>query len=276
MAKNKSGQAKVHDEMTAAKADFIPSTGDEDYLQLNPISLTDGLRAEHLFDLKEDINEGYDAAMGLARKATSRMIDVGKDLLKARSYFKGDNEFGKWRKENITFSGSHCTRLMAVTREFGDNKDALALPVGTLSELCSASLALKEKVVKDASEGKVTTRAEVTKAKKAEKPEPSTSPEVDKPQVGGIMKAPAETAEERANRWLALPVDERIAGLEVRGKHAEPMVDAFLMFGIPPFHEGYPSIDTINMLYHAIGRAIEDDVESLDKLAVAHEFLIEK
>ena len=285
MTRKKSGQAKVHDEMAVAKAEFVPSTGDEDYLRGSTYELDEQHKSELLEELKEDINDGYDAAMGYARSATGRMIEVGKDILKARSYFKGDNEFGKWRKENINFSGSHCTRLMSVAREFGDNTDALALPVGTLSELCSASPALKEKIVRDAAAGKPTTRAEVTKAKKAEKPD-SPSPEVGKssqvetgkkPQVGGIMKAPPETPEERADKWLALPVAERIAGLEVRGRQAEPMVDAFLMFGIPPFHEGMPSLDTIHFLWHAIAPTLKDgSPELMDKFTAAYEFITDQ
>ena len=149
MTARKSGLAKVHDEINTAKEEFTPSAGDEDYLQQKPSDLDHDTQAANLSCLADDINEGYEVAIGIAQKATARMMEVGKDLLRARAYFKGDNEFGKWRKANVFFSQSHCQRLMQVTREFGDNKDALALPVGTLSELCSASPELKEKTIKN-------------------------------------------------------------------------------------------------------------------------------
>ena len=275
----KSGVAKVHDEVTEAKNKFTPSTGDEDYLKMNPLALPDEDRIGHLFDLADDINTGYITAIGIAQKATARMIDVGADLLKARTYFTGDLEFGRWRKENIDFSQSHCARLMQVSREFNGQQDALGLPISTLSELCSASPVIKEKVLADTKAGNKPTAKQVKEAKKADKVPPSSPDKVQKvkeePIVKSIMTPPVETPEERADKWLALPVVERISGLEVRGKHAEPMVDAFLMFGIPPFHEGLPSIDTIHFLWHAIGTAITDRPELTDKFTVAYDYLLE-
>lgn len=275
MTKIKSELAKVHEEVATAKREFVPSTGDESYLQQDPSTLPDDDRASQLFDLQLDINEGYQAAIGIARKATARMLEVGKDLCKARAYFRGDKEFGQWRNKHINFSQSHCQRLMQVAREFGDNEDALALPVGTLSELCTASPELKEKIIEKAKTGEKTTRAEVTKAKKAEKSEPSSLPEGGKSKIGGVMKAPSETPEQRANKWLALPAIERISGLEVRGTHSDPMVDAFLMFGIPPFHEGMPSIDTIHFLWHGIGSILADEPELTDKFTVAYDYILD-
>ena len=54
----KSGVAKVHDEVTEAKNKFVPSTGDEDYLKMDPLSLPDGDWLDQTSDLADHINTG--------------------------------------------------------------------------------------------------------------------------------------------------------------------------------------------------------------------------
>ena len=279
-AKKQTGVAKQHAATKEAQAKFVPSTGDEDYLQTR--EERDAKRGISLGHDAKEINALYASGLSLAQRATKTMIEVGSLLLIARENFKGDKEFGVWRKKAIEFSQSHAQRLMAVAREFGDNPDAQLLPVGTLAELLPASPALKKEVIEEAKEGKKPTRAEVTERKKAEQAKPS---EGDKKES---FKEAADKFNKRASAvkvyepfeiaqmMLDKPFIERLREMEVRGTD-NSQIDAFIIFGIPPYHEGLPSIDLIHILYHGHfndNPKIKEDGDLEDKFTAAYDILV--
>lgn len=281
MAKSK--QTLVREQVAEAKTSFVPSTGDEDYLKTPEEKkkvIQTAARVE-LVDLKAKIELDYADGMMLAQKATERMISCGKHLLAARERFKGDKEFGQWRKNELSISASHVTRLMAVAREFGDNTDAMLLPIGTLAELIPASNELKQATIEKAKAGEKVTRAEVTAAKKAEKTESSPPPEVEHKEVASAPvradKKPSmgKTLEpwQRAQLILDKNIWQRLDMVEVRSGD-DKQINAFIIFGIPPYSEGMPSRDTITYIYSAVADNT-DNAEVLDKLQTAYDIIMD-
>jgi len=282
MTAKKTGLAKQADKTKEAKADFTPSTGDEDYLQTK--EERDKNRGISLGHDAQEINAMYASGLALAQRATQTMIEVGNLLLIARENFKGDKEFGEWRKKAIEFSQSHAQRLMAVAREFGDDPDALLLPVGTLAELLPASPALKAEVIAEAKDGKKPTRAEVTERKKAEQGSPpegeNTATESVKSQEDKKSKRASAVKNyepwEIAQMMLDKPFIDRLCELEIRGTD-NAQIDSMIIFGIPPYHEGLPSIDMIHILYHGHYRdnpKVKEDGDLEDKFTTAYDILV--
>ena len=115
----------------AAIKDFVPSTGDEPYLNPAPAGSkqeitnkkdwTGGLSALSLTTLDalaDDINKTIDATHRTVAKA---QIKVGKFLLEARKEFPGDLEFGQWRKAKTPIAAqSTANDLMRVAEMFKD------------------------------------------------------------------------------------------------------------------------------------------------------------
>ena len=276
----KTTRAKVAQEVAKAKGeDFTPSAGDETYLQTK--EERDAQRGISLGHDAQEINALYASGLSLAQRATQTMIEVGSLLLLARENFKGDKEFGVWRKKAIEFSQSHAQRLMAVAREFGDNEDALLLPLGTLAELLPASPALKKEVIAEAKEGNKPTRAEVTERKKEEQIIPPEGEKETFKEAADKFNKKATAAKiyephEIAQMMLDKPFIERLRDLEVRGTD-NAQIDSFIIFGIPPYHEGMPSIDLIHILYHGHfneNPALDKDGDLEDKFTTAYDILI--
>ena len=261
---------------------FIPSDGSEDYLQRPEDKQV--AKAASLQELQIVINSTYATGIAFAQKATAEMIKCGQALLEARSHFASNTKFGEWRKKHVEFSQSHTQRLMAVAKEFGGNSDAMLLPVGTLAELLPASPALKEKVIKEAKAGKPPKRAEVIERKREER-------ENNSPPEGGTVAGKAYKGStgpgkgrileqwEIAQEVLVLDFEERLRKIEPRGSDNK-ITAAFLIFGIPPYHEGLPSIDLIHTLWHAYSTQLEetgpDDIaDMMDKFTEAYDILVE-
>lgn len=262
-----------------AVAEFVPSTGDESYLQSLPSDIT-------LDELTTLVNSAYSAGITLAKKATQEMIKCGNYLQEARKMHKGDKEFGQWRKKNIDFSQSHCARLMAVAREFGKNKDAHLLPISTLSELLPAPPEVKEKVIAKAVAGEKITRKDVKELKDEAKDISSPQESEAEPVLAGKpVRTDKKSGEVRtidpvaeAQAILDLPFLERLSQLEVRTDD-DAQFKSFLIFGIPPYGDGIASQDTIEGLYvYYVQRHvdIEEDLtgDSEHKLETAYNILM--
>lgn len=281
---------------------FVPSTGEEEYLK-SPTEKKQALVAS-LAELKIAINSTFATGISFAQKATVEMIKCGKYLCDAREQFTSDTKFGEWRKKNIEFSQSHAARLMSVAREFGDNEDALLLPIGTLAELLPASPALKQQVIAEAKSGDKPTRAEVTKRKKEEQVRDGgsvTEEEIkhlkakakeeaeDSPPEGDTApkpvrsdKKPGKVKEfkpwEIAQETLQKPFEERLREVEVRGKGGDEIYGSMLIFGIPPYHDGAPSLDLIHRSYDGYYRDAgtefwEENPDLEDRFLVAYDTL---
>ena len=263
-----------------AVAAFVPSTGDESYLQAKPTDLT-------MDEYATLINSAYSAGTILAQKATQEMIKCGEYLLIARKKFRGDKEFGQWRKKNIDFSQSHCARLMAVSKEFGSNEDAQMLPISTLSELLPAPPEVKEAVIEKVKSGEKVTRQDVKEMKNTARPQEGCNdlvdepvPVAEKPVRQDKTTAPAKEIDfiAKTQAKLEQPFLERLAENEVRGAD-DAQFNAFIIFGLPPYGEGIPSKDAIEGLHDyyiykldASGSVLGDD--GLHKLESAYNILM--
>ena len=255
----------------AAMDRFVPSTGEESYISGKP--------DVDLPSLAKEINSGYANGIALAQRATQQMIEVGSLLLQARQAFPSNAKFGLWRRDHIEFSQSHTARLMSVAKEFADQPDSHLLPIGTLAELLPASPELKAEVIAEAKAGAKPTRAEVTQRKKAEASPPESAAaaaadfeEVESPvPVDYNPEFPPSEPWQAAQRFLDLPFIERLEALEVRGV-SDAQHNALIIFGIPPYHDGLPSRDSLYAIY-----SYHDDLEpdQADKMTEAYDVLIE-
>jgi hypothetical protein len=273
-----------------AVAKFIPSAGDESYLEgaatkvTNKPGLAKNAQLERALPVMADeINAAYEQAELMRRTTCSAFIEVGRLLNVARTQFSSAPKFQTWRKKMIHFSNSHVQRLMSVAKEFGDNEDAALLPFGTLAVLTNTSDELKDKVVKEAKEGKAPTRAEVTAQKKAEQGDPPEG-EVTAESMESTMadNRPAPVVEPVTEEWedaqviLDKPFMQRAAIVQVEGAR-NPFHAACLVYGIPPFHDGHPSVDLVSNLYFAycdkVTKADPDNTDILDKLTECHDIL---
>ncbi len=254
----------------AAVSGFVPSTGNEAYLQT---------ATESLSQVADEINRKYDEGTMLRVRTTETFIEVGRLLNDARKLFTSDVKFGVWRKQSISFSQSHVQRLMQVAREFGDIKDASTLPFGTLAVLTSATEDLKEKVIAEAKEGEAPTRAEVIERKKEESVKPVSAEE-----AAAAMEQPDEEeyeppVTEPDEEWVAaqvildMPFHRRIHIVDIEASR-NPFHASCLLYGIPPFHDGQPSSDLVSNLYSVLCK--EDCITDAlhDKLTAAHDVLM--
>ncbi len=267
-----------------AVASFAGSTGDESYL--NP----KGSDPVTLVGLADQINQGYEKGEIMRRTTCQQFIEVGRLLNIARTKFTSNTKFGAWRKKSIDFSQSHVQRLMQVASEFGEEPDAALISFGTLAVLTNASDELKDKIVADAKDGKTTTRAEVIAAKKEEKEGPPESAadfensiqekaeavDPDEPELD--TKPDPVDPVDAAQLILDMKFTTRISLFGIEGS-SNPFINACILYGIPPYHDGKPSRDLVSTLYFAHSDKIEkaggpDKNKQLDKLTEAHDILI--
>lgn len=178
-----------------------------------------------LDELKVEINAGYANGLSLAQRATEQMIEVGKLLLDAREKFKGDKEFGNWRKKNVEFSATNASRLMAVAREFGEVQDAYLLPLSTLSELLPASARLKDEVITETKEGSGPsvreTRRRVQEERNSHQGVPIKDTPPPEPEVLDSAQQLADTAADKKEPSDEEPIDAEFAEVEESGKNVE-------------------------------------------------------
>lgn len=283
---------------------FEPSKGDEAYL--NPpdkkgIKVIDKALREGdpvtLPGLADAINKGYEQGEVMRRQTCAQFIEVGRLLNLARTSFTSNTKFGTWRKKSIDFSQSHVQRLMSVATEFGDDADAALVSFGTLAVLTNASEELKGKVIADAKGGKTTKRAEVIEQKKAESKviegegdaddegaAPKSAEDAAKDMESSEGKAPEDEPKivivleewEKAQVTLAVRFIDRLALLDPTGGH-NPIHDAYLIFGIPPYHDGFPTRDLIYAFYDWNMDKMDPEIDAvlMDKLTAAYDLLIE-
>ena len=145
------------------KSSFVPSTGDEDYLNpagsLEPIGPGKGwtgrlsaLSLSTLDALATDIGREIDKT----HKAVARaQIKVGKLLLEARKEFPGDKEFGQWRKEMTPIkSRGTAFSLMRVAETFKDAPELVAAcSFSVLRELVYCPKEVREGVEESVKQG---------------------------------------------------------------------------------------------------------------------------
>jgi hypothetical protein len=127
-------------------------------------------------------------AMDAARLAGFR---VGQYLLEARTHFKGDREFGKWRTENTPVGRSWATRLIQIAKQYESVED---LPIGiNLSALAILSQDnvpddLRKEIERAAEEGAAPSVRQIQEqVKEANDPPRATSDE--QPQEGEVKSS---------------------------------------------------------------------------------------
>lgn len=163
---------------------FVPSTGDEDYLNPEKGSFKreitvkgwtagqDALSLQTLTGLASEIGKAVDAT----HKAVALgQIKVGNLLLEAREKFKGDKEFGQWRKECTPITSTRsATSLMSVARTFGKKESSkliAACNFSVLRELVYCPPEVVDEIAAAVAAGESPpTVAEVVKAKRLSGP----------------------------------------------------------------------------------------------------------
>ena len=278
---------KQKEKTKAAIKGFKPSTGDESYMGGNPPAVKgNSMLAKNeqleraLPVMADEINNLYEQGELMRRQTAETFIEVGKLLNKARKQFSSNTKFGAWRKKMIHFSQSHTQRLMQVATEFGDVADATLLPFGTLAVLTNATDELVKTVIDAAKEGNVPSRADVIDAKKEEKESPPESAEAAAKdmETSGKEQAP-ELVEDPKEEWedaqvlLDMTFANRAPLIQVEGAR-NPFTAACTLYGIPPFHDGQPSLDLVSNLYFSLTERLSEDQTDLhDKLTHAHDVL---
>jgi len=248
----KSGLAKTKEEVGKAKEEFVPSTGDESYLQSKEV------------DTKKEaseINSLHDKGMYHAQIATEAWIDAGRRLLLVRTAIKGDLEFGRWTKANISFPSSTISRMMRVAKEYGNTENLGSASPSMLIELLSAPEEVKEEVMKDLEDGKAVTKKEVK-----EKKEKATAPvELTDEQTGGdpFDESDDKTIQDRPlpdgaiesiiQNNMQMNIHQRCAEFE---EHSKQMNDEWCWFiiGLNPYFDdaNAPNQNSVIMLISAI------------------------
>lgn len=284
-----------------AVSKFKPSSGDESYLNpptkagkevieralmggSEPLVKGNTLLAKNaqleraLPVMADEINHLYEQGELMRRQTAETFIEVGRLLNVARKQFSSNTKFGAWRKKMIHFSQSHVQRLMQVATEFGDVEDATLLPFGTLAVLTNATEELVKKVIDSAKEGKVPTRAEVIEEKKADSPPESADAAAKDMETSG-KEQPVPVVEDPKEEWedaqilLDMTFANRAPLIQVEGSR-NPFISACTLYGIPPFHDGHPSLDLVSNLYmYLTERLGEDETDLHDKLTFAHDVL---
>lgn len=206
-------------------------------------------------EMAKDINAKYEEGMGFAAKATECMMMAGAILLDARERFRGDLEFGKWRKKNIKFSSSHVSRLMAVAREFSGTPDAALLPMSTLAELLTASEDLKDEIISKAKTGEKPTVKEVrskvkeekTPPEAMEKPSPASEPDPasKRPEPEKTAPPAPRAALENATDPIERISEQILEPFDFRLKQEDP----FVVLGLTPMFDGTYNPEIINLIW---------------------------
>ena len=215
--------------------DFVPSTGDEEYLagSLAPIvgkkdwtKGVDALSLQMLDALATDINKCIDSTQKVVAKA---QLKLGSLLNEARLMIPGDKEFGEWRATKTEIkSRQTASDLMAVARKFSNAPKLLkAMNYSQLVELISADPKLVAEIEADVDKGgKPPTVKEIRTAKKESLPRP--------PGAGTSKKKTIYDKEPERDKE-AEAIDAVQGDLIQRLNHKNPYVKIGLYpFGGPP------------------------------------------
>lgn len=194
----------------------------------------------------------------------SAQLDIGKRLIEARTYFKGDREFGQWREANTPIrTASVALNLMKVAEAHA----AGTLPKGgeehmswtallTVSRLgADVALAVTERIEKAIGSGtKISARDVRTLAeKKAEEAVDADYEEVPEPTPAKATKR-GQSFESTIQKFLSLPLAQRIHEIQVcatedgspwRGLSGLDKHSAALLVAGVPFDSGYAPSDAV-------------------------------
>ena len=244
--------------------DFVPSTGDEEYLagSLAPIEGkkdwtrgVDALSLQILAALATDINKCIDSTQKVVAKA---QIKLGTYLNEARKLIPGDKEFGEWRATNTEIkSRQTASDLMAVARNFSNAPKLLkAMNYSQLVELVSADPKLIASIEAGVESGdKPPTVKEIRKAKRESVPR---LPGAGTSKAKTIYDAPPERDHE------AEALNAMMGDITQRLNHKNPYVKLGLYpFGGPPNQDVMDAIE----LYWEASDLISD--QQLDQIYVA-------
>lgn len=215
----------------------------------------DALSEENLAEYATKLHEHQNETVKfMARK----QIEVGRLLLKAREEFKGDLEFGHWRQEHTPIgSRQTATKLMALARTHATGRltDKILdkLPTSTIFELLSAPDSVMKIVEEKLDAGEVPSQKEVRKdVKDAKDPEP----EKEKPAKEKPAKVPHRELEDNAaydeSKYNEIVQESLAARVVWAIENSVPrMTDeiSWVVFGIPPFMEGFPHEDVVQACY---------------------------
>lgn len=204
-------------------------------------------------DLAMLVNDNFAAANQAAEKAIMYYLKTGKALLEARTIFPGDNEYGKWRKENTTISSGWAAKLIRVAETYGDKPPA-GIPVSTLAELTYLSESKRKELEERENPPSVREVKTAAKEERAEQIHTPTPTVPDSP-IETMPRAMRERIE-RENPTLSLEqkaqneIDQVIQTRAiVFAKSEQTLEDAFILFGLPPFCEGFPNPETVAVIY---------------------------
>jgi len=250
------------------------TTGDESYLQTGwqkGLDSADNFTLTELVAIGGEINSVVEAA---AKTVAHAQIKVGQLLTEAREFFKGDNEFGKWRAE-CTHVGSkqhaHSLMKLAQAESVGKFSDQMIekLPPSTLIEMIPASKELMKEFAEKVASGEKPTVKETRAAVKGEKRPNVLDPKEDNRKHVQHLSKKTQSPEERANEILSLHLSERLVRLDFANIN-----DCWLAFGIPPFMDGTPSKEVIVTLH----KSWKQDLGPIqaDQLTAAYESLLKE
>lgn len=228
--------------------------------------------AEFLKDTAMEIKEIGDRTVEAIAKAK---MEIGRKLLAARAIFPGDNEFGKWRKQEVPFlSGTETSYCMKAAKVFADHRELIeSMSWTALRELAYAPQSMLDRLIEsderiemsrkqvreaiDEERRDLTEGAEIVLVdggdgtmipmKEEPEPEPETVIKV------GRKKFPPLSMEERWIYILTLDLPDRIACMD------KLTYDAFLVFGMSPDTEiAYVNLATVNALETSLMLAYPD------------------
>ena len=225
---------------------------DEEY-EMKIIDTLPAPKRKEIQTLGTQVNAAFLSANSLAEKAVAQYLEVGRLLTQARVYFEGDNEFGKWRKENTTISASWANKLMRAHGVYLDGPPA-GLGISALAEIAGASPELKESIEERAADSDTKTPSvrDIRQEVKEEQPEPKAMQE---------RKAAEKSAElsptEKAQIGIELSVALRMSAWEKSNKSME---EAFILLGLPPFFDGRPNMESICSLSYAVTQTLNHPV----------------
>lgn len=243
---------------SVSKGGFVPSTKEEiANLGVNP----------KLVDLAEDINK---TVADTIKKVAAAQMKVGRLLLDAREEFKGDSEFGKWRKENtVIASAAHANRLMGIAKEFHNNKELVeAMSTSALMELLPAPPEVVKKVEEQIKETGVAPSVRETRelVKEANEPDDATSHDKkEEPKMLNNRVGKKEDTESTEAVWQRI-IDcaSMKAKMDIIGeKDYGDEINAYLLFGLDPLGSVEPSREVLIALqtYYVTERPdFEDEI----------------
>lgn len=240
-----------------AKGGFVPSTKEEiANIGVNPV----------LVDLASDINK---TVADTIKKVAAAQMKVGRLLIDAREEFKGDAEFGKWRKEHTVIgSAAHANRLMGIAKEFHNNKELVeAMSTSALMELLPAPpevvKAVEDKIKETGEAPSVRETREMVKdatSHEKEVTEPVEEPKMQNNRVG--KKEDTESTEavwQRIIDCASMKAKMDIIGEKGYGDET----NAYLLFGLDPLGSVEPSREVLIALqmYYVTERPdFEDEI----------------